>query len=246
MILLLGGTSDSQNIAKAFNKNDINFYLSVVSDYGESLAKSVAENIIKGRLTKAEMVEFIQNHQVNKIVDATHPFAEEVSKNAISACEATATPYFRFERPSFSAEGILEVDSVKEACQKAQEYSGNIYLTTGSKTLGEFLKYLPKNAIIARVLPTTEVMNAIEKLGLTTSQVEAIKGPFSRTLNRELLLHNKAGVMITKESGNAGGFLEKVEACHDLNIPCIVLRRKKINYPNKFSTIEELVHQVKE
>ena len=52
--------------------------------------------------------------------------------------------------------------------------------------------------------------------------------------------------MITKESGNAGGFLEKVEACHDLNIPCIVLRRKKINYPNKFSTIEELVHQVKE
>ncbi|MBO0452143.1 precorrin-6A reductase [Candidatus Enterococcus murrayae] len=245
MILLLGGTSESLKIAEALNECDIRFYLSVVTDYGENLAKSVAEHIIKGRLTRTEMISFILNHKIDLVIDATHPYAVEVSKNAIAACFDTEINYYRFERPSYHAEEMVSVDSIKAACQKALENSGNIYLTTGSKTLGEFLKYLPKERIIARVLPTADVLMTIEKFGLSTAQIEAIKGPFSKSLNRELLIHNRAGVMITKESGQAGGFLEKVQACNELNIPCIVLEREQIEYPNKFSSIEELIDRIK-
>ena len=245
MILLLGGTSESLKIAEAFNECDQSFYLSVVSDYGENLASSAAEHIIKGRLTESEMIAFIQKHQITKVVDATHPYAIEVSKNAISACNGTGANYFRFERTSYLTDEMISAASIKTACQKALEYSGTIYLTTGSKTLGEFLKYLPKERIIVRVLPTIEVLMSIEKLGLSTGQIEAIKGPFSKSLNRELLIHNQAGVMITKESGQAGGFPEKVQACNELNIPCIVLKREQIEYPNNFSSIEELIDRVK-
>ncbi|MFQ7234515.1 MAG: precorrin-6A/cobalt-precorrin-6A reductase, partial [Enterococcus hulanensis] len=59
MILLLGGTSESLKIVEAFNECDQSFYLSVVSDYGENLASSAAEHIIKGRLTESEMIAFI-------------------------------------------------------------------------------------------------------------------------------------------------------------------------------------------
>lgn len=245
MILLLGGTSDSLKIAEELNKDHQDFYLSVVSDYGESLAAAMAKQVIKGRLTTSEMTDFIEQHQITKMIDATHPYAVEVSHNAMAACAQTGRKYYRFERPSLISEDMLTVDSVKAACEKALEYPGKIYLTTGSKTLQDFLRYLPKERVIVRVLPTVEVVTSIEKLGLTTDQIEAIKGPFSKALNRELLIHNQAGVMITKESGQAGGFLEKIEACNELAVPCIVLTREQINYPNKFSSIKELIDQVK-
>lgn len=246
MILLLGGTSDSLKIAEALNENDLYFYLSVVSDYGEKLAARLAKQVIKGRLTVEKMIDFIENQEITLLIDATHPYAVEVWKNAMAACKQTEIDYFRFERPSLIAEEMLIAGSVKAASIKAREYEGNIYLTTGSKTLEEFLKYLPKERVIVRVLPTVEVLTAIDKLGLTTDQIEAVKGPFSKALNRELLIHNHAGVMITKESGQAGGFLEKINVCKELDIPCVVLTREQVDYPEKFSSIQELIDRIKE
>ena len=141
---------------------------------------------------------------------------------------------------------MITVQSIKAACEQALNYSGKIYLTTGSKTLADILEYLPKERIVARVLPTVEVLKVVEKLEISTGNVEALKGPFSKELNRELLIHNQAGVMITKESGHAGGFFEKTEACRELNIPCIVIQREQLDYPEKFSSIEGLIETSKE
>ena len=245
MILLLGGTSDSLEIAKKLTEAGRPFYLSVVSDYGERLAATRAQRILKGRLTTAEMIECIETNQITQLIDATHPYAVEVSKNAMAACTQTGKNYIRFERPSLITGEMLTASSVQAACERALDYSGTIYLTTGSKTLKAFLNYLPKERVIVRALPTAEVVSSIEALGLSTHQIEAIKGPFSKALNRELLIHNQAGVMVTKESGQAGGFLEKYDACNELGIPCIVLTREHITYSTKFSSIKELIDQVK-
>lgn len=246
MILLLGGTSDSLKIAQELNKANLAFYLSVVSDYGENLATAVTSNVVKGRLSTREMIEFMKKHQITQLIDATHPYAIEVSKNAMTACTQLGTNYLRFERPSLITDEMITVQSIKAACEQALNYSGKIYLTTGSKTLADFLEYLPKERIVARVLPTVEVLKVVEKLEISTGNVEAFKGPFSKELNRELLIHNQAGVMITKESGHAGGFFEKTEACKELNIPCIVIQRKQLDYPEKFSSIEGLIETSKE
>lgn len=246
MILVLGGTSDSLKIAGALKQVAIDFYLSVVSDYGQDLAAAVAERIIKGRLSVEEMVAFIQENQITQLIDATHPFAVEVSKNAIAACEQAKISYFRFERPSSIPTGVILTASVAEACKKALAYQGKIYLTTGSKTLPQFVQRVSKEDLVVRVLPTAEVLTITEKLGLAADQVEAIKGPFSKEMNMALLKHNQASVMITKESGQAGGFAEKVEACKALEIPCIVIEREKIAYPKQFSAIDSLVDHLKE
>jgi precorrin-6A/cobalt-precorrin-6A reductase len=163
----------------------------------------------------------------------------------MTACTQLGTNYLRFERPSLITDEMITVQSIKVACEQALNYSGKIYLTTGSKTLADFLEYLPKERIVARVLPTVEVLKVVEKLEISTGNVEALKGPFSKELNRELLIHNQAGVMITKESGHAGGFFEKTEACRELNIPCIVIQREQLDYPEKFSSIERLIETSK-
>lgn len=244
MILLLGGTSDSLEIPKGLNQAKLTYFLSVVSDYGAELAKKVAANVHQGRLDAAGLEAFIKEHDIKLVIDATHPFATEVSRTAIQAAENQQLPYLRFERPSLIPEDAITVTSIQQACEAALKFSGKIYLTTGSKNLHLFLDYLPKERVVARVLPTAEVLTLTEKLGLQADQIEAIKGPFSTELNQALLDHNQAGVLITKESGTAGGFAEKLAACKLNNIPAIVIAREPLNYPKRFEDIAALVANV--
>lgn len=246
MILILGGTSDSLKLTEALKAKNMDCCLSVVSDYGETLAQQVTDQVIKGRLSTEELAEFITVHQVQLVLDATHPFAVEVSKNAMAACRRSNCRYLRFERPSQIPEGVVPVSSVEAACKEASNYEGKIYLTTGSKTLPQFAKLLPTERLIARVLPTAEVLQLTESLGLQADQIEGLKGPFSEALNCALLAENQASVMITKESGQAGGFLEKVAACKRMQIPCIVITREKLAYPEVATTLQQAVQLVDE
>ncbi|RHK06842.1 precorrin-6A reductase [Enterococcus casseliflavus] len=246
MILILGGTSESIEIAQNLNELGIPYFLSTATDYGGQLAKKVAQNVQLGRLSAAELSAFIKKHQIKVLLDATHPFASAVSRNAMEAAAKNRLPYLRFERPSLVPDGIVTVSTIEEACQFACKASGKIYLTTGSKNLPEFLKYLPIQRVIARVLPTAEVLTFTERLGLRAEQIEAIRGPFSTEMNRALMRRNQASVLITKESGKAGGFLEKLAACKDLEIPAIVLTREKLNYPHVFEEIPDLIEDLKQ
>lgn len=246
MILILGGTSDSLVIAEELASAEIPFFLSVTSDYGQHLAEEVADKVIKGRLTETEMADFIRENQVTTLVDATHPFAVVASKTAIAVSQATGIAYIRFERPSLLPEGIILVETLEAACEKAVTYEGKIYLTTGSKTLPQVVKLLPKERLIARVLPTAEVLTITESIGLAADQIEGLKGPFSKEMNIALMQHNQAGVLLTKESGQAGGFFEKVAACHELGIPCIVIQRERLDYPLQYEEISSLVTAIKQ
>ncbi|EHV0153401.1 TPA: precorrin-6A reductase [Enterococcus faecalis] len=243
MILVLGGTSDSLGIAEQLEQEGRNVCFSVVSDYGEQLALKKVSHVVKGRLTKEDMVRFIQENQVDVLLDATHPFAAIVSKTAIEAAKTANIPYVRYERPRVDLKTSIRVKDTDEACQWVKTHiDGPVYLTTGSKTLHEFRDKLPLEMIVARVLPTAEVLQQTEALGFQAHQIEGIKGPFSVDMNKALMTKNQAAVMITKESGIAGGILEKIEACDVLGIPCVVITRESIAYPILFHEVEELCH----
>ena len=101
MILVLGGTSDSLKICDRLNEIGISdFVLSVATEFGKDLALEHAKNIINGKMDKKEMIEYIKDQEIRQVIDATHPYAVEVSRNAIEACEQTDIKYIRFERKS--------------------------------------------------------------------------------------------------------------------------------------------------
>lgn len=79
---------------------DLPYTLSVTTSYGEDLARKHAKNVITGKLTKEDMVRFIEKNNINKIIDATHPYAIEVSKNAIQCAKELNIDYLRYERKS--------------------------------------------------------------------------------------------------------------------------------------------------
>ena len=242
MILVLGGTSDSLEICDRINKyEDLPYTLSVTTSYGEDLARKHAKNVITGKLTKEDMVRFIEKNNINKIIDATHPYAIEVSKNAIQCAKELNIDYLRYERKSLiediSYENKYIVSSIEEACKIAREKGRNIFIGTGSKNLP---KIVEDRNLIVRVLPTSDVILSCESVGLNADNIIAMKGPFSQSINEEFYKHYNVDIVVTKESGIAGGFLEKVNACETLQIPVVIITREKINYPLVVNEIDEL------
>lgn len=248
MKLLLGGTSDSTAILQLLKELDIPVTSSVVTDYGKHLASQFGQPVIQGRLTAEDMVAYIKANHVDEIIDATHPFADIVSQEAIRAAEMAGVSYLRFERQAtLDLSGALVVHSTQEAIDLIRDKGyQTVYLGTGSKTLPQFINGLPDTRIVARVLPTSEVLLACERLGMVADQIDAIKAPFSKACNKELIARSKADAFVSKESGSVGGIREKIDGCLELGIDCIIISRPLVVYPQMVSTIEELKAYLKQ
>lgn len=250
MILVLGGTSDSLAICDKLNKKqrseeiDSSYIVSVTTEYGKTITKKHTDNVMLGRLTQEDMLSFVKENKVDTIIDATHPYAVEVSKNAIKCAKLANINYIRYERKSLIEEIKYEnkfiVNSIDEACLVANETGTNIFIGTGSKNLDVYVNKIKGKNLVARVLPTSEVLVSCEKLGLNADNIIAMKGPFSVSMNKETYEHYNIDLVITKESGIQGGFLEKVEACEELNIPIVIIAREKIEYPKAINKVDEL------
>lgn len=248
MILVLGGTSDSIDVCNLLNKNQVNYVVSVTTSYGEKLAKEYANQVILKKLTLEDMVNYINKNGITKIIDSTHPYAIEVSTNAIKASQITNIDYIRFERESLikniDYKNKYIVNNIDEACEIANKIGNNIFIGTGSKNLYLYKEKIKNKNLIPRVLPTSEVLISCEELGFNADNIIAMKGPFSVEMNECTYKQYNIDLVITKESGRAGGFLEKIEACENMNIPVIIIKRRKMNYPNTIGKIQDLTYLV--
>lgn len=250
MILVFAGTSDARDLAQRIKQEDYPLLTTVVT---ESAAKSMQQAdlpVRMGRLTDSETAELIQTLRIQAVVDASHPFAEEASKNAMAAAKAAGVPYIRFERESASYpqhENVTIAKDYREAAELAVERRGVIMLTTGSKTLQIFtdrLRGLPATTLVARMLPRVDNMEKCEELGIEQKNIIAMQGPFSKELNKALYAHYNVTLMITKESGKAGAFDEKVEAALEMGIDTVIIARPPIAYGTMFSDFEGVLHEL--
>lgn len=242
MILLLGGTLESLKIADLLNQKRLRYLLSVVSDYGVKVAQQHSSHVIKQILTETNFQEFCQKNNITYVLDATHPFAHEISQLAINQTFKLGIPYLRFERKSlYKNESHMKFfDSIAAVCSYLQNRPGLIYLSTGSKTAGYFATVLGIKNLHVRVLPTVKVLLALTEIGFTAAQIDALEGPFSQRLNEELFSRAHASWVVTKESGRQGGFLEKISACQNLKLPCLIIRRPPISYPVQVNSLKDL------
>lgn len=244
MILILGGTSDSIYICKMLNEMDKEYIVSVTTKYGAELISNISKNIVINKMNTDNMIEFMKNNNISLVIDATHPYAVEVSKNAVKTTEILKIEYIRYERKSLVDEidydKVIKVNSIKESYEIANKIGENIFLGTGSKTLNEYVDNLKGKKVIARVLPTVEVIKQCEDIGLNADNIVAMKGPFSESINEEIYKHYNIDLVITKESGKEGGFLEKINAAKNLDIPVIIIVREFINYPLITNDIKQI------
>ena len=258
-IWIFGGTTEGRLLAEYCSREKIEAWVSVASEYGEELlqeelmesgnagnpdlnhntclAKKSLKNVqassvikvLRGRMDRYQMEEFIRNQGIHLVIDATHPHARLVSEEIQEACGRTGVRLercLRAEGEQKKARDWVEVDSIQEAVSFLSSVSGVIFATTGSKEL-EALCQIPdyQKRVYARVLPTSNVLKKCEKLGITGSHLIAMQGPFSTEMNTLFLRQTKAEWLLTKDSGRAGGFQEKVEAARENGTRVVVIRR---------------------
>lgn len=239
-ILLFAGTTEGRELAEWIGKQPQNWqvFVSTATEYGSSLVEKMAEeqsNIIPlcGRMDLKEIKKFIEKQKIELVIDATHPFATEVTENLQKAATLCKVKYIRLLREETEkAEGIIEVRSVREAADFLSqiEGEGKILITTGSKELAAYA-VIPnyRERCYARVLSTGEAVADSIALGFEGAHLIAMQGPFSKELNSALIRHTGAKYFVTKESGKAGGFDEKVAAAKETGAVLVVIRRPKEN-----------------
>ena len=247
MILMLAGTSDARELALRMKKAGFRLRVTVVTENAAKSLRDEGLDVFVGRLDGEDMKKMIADKGFQAVVDASHPFAEEASKNALYAAKQMNVPYVRYEREPTAFEKdplITEVDCYEEAAEYAAKQGGVIMLTTGSKTLDIFAKTLvgrSDTTLVARMLPRKENMEKCEKFGIEQKNIVAMQGPFSTELNKALYRHYGVTLVVTKESGKIGSVDEKLEAARQLGIPVVMIKRPKIDYGNVFSSYEEVI-----
>ena len=208
------GLKDEDQIRQMIRGADL------VVDATHPYAVLVTENI--RRAVQAEGIELLRLSRGRTELIGTdaeksrNPIAADAEKSHIRIAADAEKSHIRIAADAEDAAGIA---------LEAAGPEGNILLTTGSKDLALYGRLIPSERIFARVLPVIGSIEACEKAGIPHRNIIAIQGPFSEELNRAVLRDYEIAVMITKESGRAGGFLEKIRACEDCGVPAVVIAR---------------------
>jgi precorrin-6A/cobalt-precorrin-6A reductase len=248
MILVMSGTSEGREIIKLLKDKGFGVMATAVTDYGASLSKEAgADVVLTGALDRDGLTELIKKNGILTVIDATHPFAVEASKNAMLACQEAGKNYLRFERDSTDLPDDPLVNyskDFKKAGERASELGDNIFYTAGVKGLPQFLKGIRNKNVIVRIIPEREVLENCLKLGIKAGNIIAAKGPFSTEFNVAIFKERKADVIVTKESGKAGGTDTKVAAALKLRLPIVVISRPKIAYPEVIRDISEVIEWI--
>lgn len=224
---VFAGTTEGRKIVDFLTEQEGCFVAaSVATEYGEELIKHRTNlHIYSGRMKEQEM-ETLLGEGFDLVIDATHPYASEVTKNIMAACEKKNCKYIRVLRESINAENAVYFSSIEEAVKFLNSTQGNILLTTGSK---EIIKYKEienfSERVWARVLPLEESIESCKEAGLAPSHIIAMQGPFSTEMNVAMLKSTGAKYLVTKDGGAAGGFAEKLAAAETLGITPVVIGR---------------------
>ena len=227
-VIVFAGTTEGYEISRFLSQGKVAVCACVATEYGSrSLEKNEYLEVKAQRLDQGQMEALIEAHQPELVLDATHPYAFDVTENIRRACENTGTEYLRILR----AEGTLTdsevyVADVEEAVSWLEHTEGNILLTTGSKELARFkrLKNYPER-LYARVLSLPSVLEACREMGLEGRHLIGMQGPFSTELNEAMLRQYDCRYLVTKNSGKAGGFEEKLQAAKNVGAVTVVIGR---------------------
>ncbi|MDP1808756.1 MAG: precorrin-6A reductase [Actinomycetota bacterium] len=234
MILVLGGTTEGRRLAGYLSDSGFKVMLSTATTFPDS--RGPAENppgradgvtAITGMLDRRALACLIDDRRIRALVDATHPFALEITKLARSVCEDLNLPYLRFERAREEIPGhpdIILIDHLEDAPGAAAMNGGNIFLATGVKSIERFANEIPPERVFARVLPWPQSLDEALKW-LPPSNVIAALGPFTREFNVACFNLFNARILVTKNSGAGAGMEAKISAALELKMKVVIIDR---------------------
>nr|WP_280178541.1 cobalt-precorrin-6A reductase [Methylobacterium gnaphalii] len=236
-VLILGGTSEASALLRMLTGNMMfALTLSLAGRTSKPAVSSVPTRI--GGFGGAEgLTAWLIEHRIARVIDATHPFAARISRNAATACAQSGVPLLAIRRPAWQPIGgddWTEVADMEEAAAALGPVPRRVVLTIGRQELAAFAR-APQHDYLAR---TIEPVGDIVSLPRWT-EVSA-RGPFTLDDEIAFLRDAKADVLVTKNSGGAATSA-KISAARALGIPVVIVKRPEMpNVPSVADVKEAL------
>lgn len=242
--VVFAGTTEGYELCRFLSKHQVYVHGCTATGYGgRILEENDFLTVHAGRMEEKEMVEFFQKEKPDLVLDATHPYAALVTENIQKACQSAGIPCWRVLRDQGEkSRSAVYVDNIDQAVEYLKGTKGNILLTTGSKELAAFTHLRDyKERLFARVLSLPSVLETCRTLGIEGKHLIGMQGPFSTELNAAMLRQFQCSYLVTKDSGDAGGFQEKIDAALSCGaVPVIIGRPVKEEGMTLFSCKKRL------
>lgn len=222
MIWIIGGTTETGQVVEQI-KGKVDYIVTVASATGHEMLADA--HVWVDRMDYPAMLNFLCMYSIDLAVDLSHPYAVEVSKNARRACQDANIRCLRFVRKPSETTDAVYVFSLEECLTFLQRVTGCVFFTTGSKNITDFEQIRGDNRFVYRVLPTPDSLEMCVLHQVAMRDVVAILGPVSEELNVAMFSEYQASYVVMKNSGNAGGTPEKLNACRRLGITPVIIGR---------------------
>ena len=222
-VLILGGTQEAFQLAEQLAElGGIDFISSLAGRTREPRRPKGA--VRTGGFGGAEgLARYLRDERVTHLVNATHPFAERISANAIAAVEATGIPLMRLMRPAWVArddDRWMMARDAKEAADLCRREGGRIFLTLGSGEIAAFSNIRNAHFLVRMV-------DAPEQLPLSDYRTIIARGPFLLHDELTLLKEHHVSLVVAKNSGGDATYA-KIEAARKMELPVIMIERPAI------------------
>ncbi len=227
-ICVFAGTTEGRELIAQLQGRGAEIAACAATEYGGDLLEGFEDvSVHAGRMNAEEMADFFAREQFELIVDATHPYADLATENIRTACEQTNTEYFRLQRESGAADADgVWVSDVPACVEYLKSTQGNVFLTTGSKDLPLFCADASLcERIYARVLPMQCSLDICAACGIARECIVAMQGPFDEELNAAMFRMANAKYVVTKDTGSAGGYADKIRAAQKIGAQAVIIGR---------------------
>ncbi|MEO0755380.1 MAG: cobalt-precorrin-6A reductase [Cyanobacteria bacterium J06648_16] len=245
-IWLIGGTQESAELARALADRQMACIVTVTTESARMLYPvHPCLTVWVGRLTERTFDDFLHQHRVVGVLDASHPFAQEISAGAIAAVQRQAIPYLRYERPhtppDSSSTAVVTLPDLDTVFEQGWLVNQRVLLILGYRWLPRFTPWQSQAALYARILPSAIALETALQAGFTPQRLIALRPPISAALEAALWQQWRITTVIAKASGKAGGEPLKRRLARTLGVRLLLLQRPSIDYPRTTTQLSAAV-----
>lgn len=239
-ILLIGGTGEAATLNAALNSIDNIHLITSLAGRTKTPANLAGEILPDGFFDVGGMEAFLTDQHIDYVIDASHPFADQISEKANSLCQKLNIPYLRFERLSWQKavkDQWIEATDMAVAAKLVVPYS-RLFLTIGRQELSHFEQLHGKKIIV----------RSIEDMDFNPAGSEVVhirdKGPFSLEEEISLMKAHDVQVVVSKNSGGEATYA-KILAARALSLPVIMIKRPEYQPSETAQSLAEILEKIR-
>ncbi len=234
--LLLGGTGDANALAEALARAHIDAIYSYAGRTQIPLPHALPTRI-GGFGGASGLADYIRHKGITHVIDATHPFAAEMSRHAVEACATTNTPLIALERAPWvrmAGDNWIEVTDIDTAVAALPDVPARVFLAIGRQHIALFAAK-PQHAYALRFVDAPD-----GALPLPNAEVIVSRGPFTLQSDRKLMVSRRIDIVVARNSGGSGA-RAKIDAARELGIPVIMIARPALPERPRVESVEEVM-----